>query len=116
MGFLAFAMASNGMVSIYSIRLGNLKEFYLSRKVRGKYTLLAICAKYAVIRICANLSQYDRLKQKPALRLCLVIYSDSTISASIGSALANLAIGADSSLRLSLVSRSGTEKEILKFC
>jgi hypothetical protein len=66
MGFLAFAMASNGMVSVYSIWSGNLKEFYLSRKVRGKYTLLAISAKYAVIRICANLSECDRTKQNPA--------------------------------------------------
>jgi len=66
-GFLAFAMASNGMVSVYSIWSGNLKEFYLSGnvrgKVRGKYALLAISAKYAALRICANLSEYDRLKQ-----------------------------------------------------
>ncbi len=36
-GFLAFAMASNGMASAYSIWSGNLKEFYLSRELRGKF-------------------------------------------------------------------------------
>jgi len=50
-----------------SVKVGNLRHFemrLIAYKWR-KYTLLAIDAKYAMRRICLNLSQYDRVKQIP---------------------------------------------------